>query len=93
MSCMSELLDAVVDHLDRGARSRPGQCGVQHGTPSTAAEISSSSGPSDWYDSAGPPGTAFNTLRRRRSGPTVAPLTHRFLAAHGVGGTTHCRRR
>src|ERR1700740_1912458 len=28
---------------------------VQHGTPSTCAEISSSSGPSDTYDSAGPP--------------------------------------
>src|ERR1700721_2224831 len=44
---------------------------VQHGTPSTCAEISSSSGPSDLYDSAGPPGRIDGPLR----GPP-APAEH-----------------
>jgi hypothetical protein len=38
---------------------------TQHGSPSTLAEMSSSSGPSDWYDSTEPPGMML--------GPCSAP--------------------
>ena len=48
---------------------------VQHGTPSTCAEISSSSGPSDLYDSAGPPGMIDGPLSAPSSPPEMPAPT------------------
>ena len=47
---------------------------VQHGSPSTCAEIDSSSGPSDSYDSFEPPGMMLGPLSAPSSPPdTPAP--------------------
>ena len=65
---------------------------VQQGTPSTCAEISSSSGPSDLYDSAGPPGMIDGPFERALlaagdagADEVQAALAHRLLAADRVG--------
>src|SRR4029450_4503312 len=46
---------------------------VQHGVPSTWAEIDSSSGPSDAYASAVPPGMMLGPLSAPSSPPEIPP--------------------
>src|SRR6201998_3734915 len=91
MSCMSEYSIPLWTILTKCPEPSGPMC-VQHGIPSTCAEISSSSGPSDLYDSAGPPGRVGGPFSGPSSPPgdpradeVQAPLAHRLFAADGVG--------
>lgn len=74
MSCMSEYSMPLWTILTKWPEPS-GPMWVQHGTPSTCAEISSSSGPSDWYDSAGPPGMIDGPFNAPSSPPEIPAPT------------------
>ncbi|PQM45528.1 hypothetical protein C1Y40_04312 [Mycobacterium talmoniae] len=74
MSCMSEYSMPLCTILTK-CPDPSGPMWVQHGSPSTWAEISSSSGPSDLYDAAGPPGMIDGPLSAPSSPPEIPAPT------------------
>ncbi len=90
MNCMSAYSMPLCTILTKWP-APSGPIHAQHGSPSTWAEIDSSSGPSDAYDSFEPPGMIDGPSSAPTSPPEMpapdevqALLPQRLLAAAGV---------